>query len=329
MRINPKVESMIGWRLDFNKKTGSLAVRLFPVWLALLLLPLPDTPAQSSLPWTQVDSAGIYVQFHPPNRAVAEDLLAEAVVARREISEFLLYRPTIQVRVLLASDKEDFKNIVKERVPDWGGGVAIPSQGAIILFIPNAARWPKPLQAILRHEISHIFLYHALKGRVVPRWFDEGMAMYQSREWRPEEGLVLARALLFRTLIPLDSLRVNFPAHGGPASLAYQQSFSAINYIVDRYGEDTLKGLIFSLISRKSLDQAMIDEFGVGLPEFEERWTAWLKIRYRWLVLLSRPGVSLGLMTFLFLLAYVVVKLRNRKKLARWDREDKSLAGGQ
>jgi hypothetical protein len=275
-----------------------------------------------------VDTAGIYVQYHPPNRRAAEELLQEAVVARREVSEFLLYRPVVQVRVLLASDEDEFRQIVDERVPDWGGGIAIPSQGAIILFIPNMARWEKPLPAILRHEVAHIVLHHALKGQQMPRWFDEGMAMYQSREWRPEEGLIIAKALLLRTLIPLDSLRIDFPRYGGQASLAYQQSYSAVNYIVDRYGENGLKGLLFSLMSRKGFERALTDEFGVSLPEFEARWGAWLRVRYRWVVLLSRPGGYLGLMTFLFILAYVVVKLRNRRKLARWERDEKLSSGG-
>jgi hypothetical protein len=98
--------------------------------------------------------------------------------------------------------------------------------------------------------------------------------------------------------------------------------------MVDRYGEDGLKGFLFTLMAGTDFDRALTDEFGITLPEFEVRWSTWLRERYRWVVLLSRTEVYLGLLTLLFLLAFVIVKLRNRRKLARWEREEKLTSGG-
>jgi len=274
-------------------------------------------------PWSQVERDGIYVQYHPPNRLAARELLDEAVAARKAVVDFFLYKAPVNFRVLLTGDRAEFRRILGNKVPDWGGGIALPGRGAIILFMPNMASWEKPLPAILRHEITHLVLYQAMKGRHIPLWLNEGLAMYLSREWRPGEGFIVAKNLLFNSLIPLDELNYRFPDQRDRASLAYQLSYSAVSYMVEKYGEDGLKSLLFSLMAGKGFPAALREELGVDFAAFQSAWMAWLRHRYRWVTILAHPGFYLGLLTLLFLLSFIAVKFRNRRKVARWEREEK------
>ena len=56
---------------------------------------------------------------------------------------------------------------------------------------------------VFAHEFSHIALGRALAGVKVPVWLNEGLAIYEAREWTFSRISVLTRASLTDRLIPL------------------------------------------------------------------------------------------------------------------------------
>ena len=64
-----------------------------------------------------------------------------------------------------------------------GGGGGAGGPGRIVLFPARVDRYPDfGLDAVLRHELTHLFVDRAAAGGDVPRWFNEGLAMAVGRE---------------------------------------------------------------------------------------------------------------------------------------------------
>jgi hypothetical protein len=81
-----------------------------------------------------------------------------------------------------------------------------------------------------------------LSGEAVPNWFAEGVAQYQSNGarndiWDSHRDMVLRMAVLDDRLLSLDQMGV-FGKSSADAELLYNQGYSLVRYIADKYGED-------------------------------------------------------------------------------------------
>ena len=155
-----------------------------------------------------------------------------------------------------------------------------------------------------------------------PRWLDEGLAMYISHEWRLGRSVLVARALLFGSLIPLDEIsRVNTFAHP-QADLAYTESFLAVAFIVERFGESALSELVGELARSGDLDLAMGISLGMTYGEFLRQWNDEIVRRFNWISIISDPIVLWGFMLTLFVIVFILKRRHTRRMLKRWELQE-------
>ncbi len=122
------------------------------------------------------------------------------------------------------------------------------------------------------HELTHLIVDGLAKGNV-PRWFTEGLAQYE--EYRltgfqlpgPED--FGKRTYHFREL---DREFDRLPDQ----ALAYRQSFSAVEYLIQEYGEGKVKQILKTLSRGKDMEEALVSATGTGLGEFERNWHNWI-----------------------------------------------------
>jgi hypothetical protein len=222
-----------------------------------------------------------------------------------------------KTRIYLSSTQKDFDQLTREGVPDWGIGCALPNENIIVLKAPRIIGKNPDLRSLIAHEFSHILLHNLSfhEGRrVIPRWFDEGLAMFESREWKVGESMTLAWAVISNSLLPLTSMETSFPSNEKKARLAYTQSFSTIAYIIQEYGEEGLQILLANLSTSRDFEEALIKSFGSTLPEFEKDWMTHLKNNYNFLYILSDSGILWGVITLLFLITLIVKMSKIRRK---------------
>ncbi len=82
-------------------------------------------------------------------------------------------------------------------VPPWIAGYALDGRGPgqIVLLPARADRYPDfGLDAVLRHEVTHLLVGRRAGGGDLPRWFNEGLAMAVGRspDWGDSARLTLA-----------------------------------------------------------------------------------------------------------------------------------------
>jgi hypothetical protein len=74
-------------------------------------------------------------------------------------------------------------------------------------------------------------------------------------------------------LIPLETLHGSFMnMDQGTAQLAYAESYSAVKYLIDRYGMFAIQALLKDLSRQRDFAKAFEDRFFISYQEFQTAW---------------------------------------------------------
>src|SRR4029079_4418421 len=124
---------------------------------------------------------------------------------------------------------------------------------------------------VIPHELTHLVFDTAVKNsyHFPPRWLNEGIAVYLSQGYDASDRSAVERAARAGTLMPLVSLEGQFPTTAERFSLAYSESVSSIDHLVQQYGRDALVKLIRTYADGVTDDEAFKTAIGgdvAGLP---------------------------------------------------------------
>jgi|GEM_PF-833957 len=182
--------------------------------------------------------------------------------AYRVIGTRMDFYPEKPVTVILYNEKGFFD---VTRAPGWAGGlydgkIRLPIQGGV-------DGQEEVLKRVLHHEYVHA-LVHAITPRC-PRWLNEGLAVYFTEDEAElrEYGEKLGQA------IPLKFLEDRFPSGDTRAVLAaYLESYTAVAYLIDKYGLFRVKELLETLGRGESFDSAFQSVFYTSYSRFVNSW---------------------------------------------------------
>ena len=212
--------------------------------------------------------------------------------------------------------------------PGYAVGVAYPARGLVLLSLTAPETWEFPdLERVLTHELSHIALFRAVRGRSVPRWFVEGLAITQAGENDLTRVRTLWTATLSDQLLPLEALSGAFPSRPYAVNVAYAQSADLVDFLLSqKYGARSFRALLKSLREGSRFEDSVLASYHESLPSVERRWRRRLEERFSTLPLIfSGTGVWL-LATLLLVAAYVRRRRRHRSEIARMAEEESAQA---
>jgi len=183
---------------------------------------------------------------------LALNILEEAY---SEIGVKLNEFPRDAITVILYTGK-DFYDITQ--VPYWAGGIydgkiRIPLKG--IESHDSVA-----MRRTLFHEYSHALVFSITK--YCPLWVNEGLAVYLSGERRQIVG----------QRIPLGNLERSFPQDEQQGRLAYDESYSAVTYLVNSYGIYSFDVFLNELAKGRDIDTAFRTAFAITYADFKSTW---------------------------------------------------------
>jgi hypothetical protein len=127
---------------------------------------------------------------------------------------------------------------------------------------------------VIPHELTHLVFDTAARNpyHFPPRWLNEGLAVYLSQGYDPSDQGAVESAASAGTLIPLDGLTGQFPTSYTRFSLAYAESVSAVDYLIQEHGRDALVSLIRSYEQGRTDNEAFGTALGVDMTAFGEAW---------------------------------------------------------
>jgi tetratricopeptide (TPR) repeat protein len=178
--------------------------------------------------------------------------------------------------VILYSN-EDFTDILN--VPSWAAAIY---DGKIRIPFQYASMNIDELESIIRHELTHA-LIHRMAGNSVPAWIHEGIAQYKDGVDDTAVKEVLRQAIASNSLIPISYLKsgfVSFKEDKTKVQIAYAESLSFIEYLIDNYGFYTIIDMLNNFNNYSSIDELFTSVYRIDLTQLESGWIEQLKLEY-------------------------------------------------
>lgn len=260
----------------------------------------------------------------PAQLALARELAAEADRAVRWPG--LDWAAPDSLRLIIVRDGAALDSLTGGRAPHWGAAIALPAVRTIALRADGTE-----LRRILRHELAHLALHHAVRVRL-PLWFDEGYAGYAAGEWERLLALEVNLAVARGALPDLRALDGALRGRGAEVEAAYALAISAVAELARRNPSGTLDPLLARLRSGEGFDAAVLATTGLTPDRFQEAWQRATRRRYGLATWLLAGGGWLAVASIVLGL----VRFRRRADRARraaldegWEVEPEALAGSE
>lgn len=285
------------------------------------VLKLPPIPAG----FNSYDAGWVRFIYHPSSRERVQPLIAQAEAVRHDLTERLGFPVLTEVRVEVARTPGEMATFAPSGAPypEYAAGVAYSELGLVLLSLtPVHPGEEQDLGEVFRHELAHVALHDALNGQNVPRWFNEGFAVFASGESSFTRMKTLSMATVGGSLIPLHELERTFPDDETKAQVAYAQAVDVLRFLVRREDAHRFRALVSELREGKSFEQAVLDAYAVDLATLELEWRDDASRRYTFV-----PILLSGTFFWVIALALAVWAWRRRKRrdkltLQRWAREE-------
>ena len=170
------------------------------------------------------------------------------------------YTPEQKIRIEAYNDHADFA----VRISGLPGiGLLGVCFGDVVAFDTPKAQsgseynWSRTLW----HELAHVMTM-SISDNKVPRWFTEGLSVYEEKlarhEWGREMDLELFAALDQNLLLPLEDINKGFtrPKFPEQIMLTYYQSAKLMEFIAERFGFTAIVDLLAEFRRGSNLENA-------------------------------------------------------------------------
>mgnify|MGYP001817783563 FL=1 len=215
---------------------------------------------------------------------------------------------------------------VAKSAPEWIAGYAISDRGITVLFPDRTPSYPdSTFEELVLHEVGHVMVFRATGGSEVPRWFNEGLALFIGRPWRLEDHSRVTWALVSGRQVSLSDLEPYFHRTRESANHAYALAGAFVQDLVNREGPTAVAEILGAVNAGSSFPDAYLAVTGETLEEAEKDFWGRHTFLYRWIPIL---GSSATLWLLITALALVAFKRRRAKDLAireQWDEEERFL----
>jgi hypothetical protein len=298
-------------------------IKAVPAIVFFLLLFAPVASAGTGE--LRLENNRFVIRYIAGDERLAAELVRDSLRIRERVIADIGVDFAEKTEIRLSPTIEAFREAqpVGTWIPLWAAGVAYPEQNVIVLLSPRAIKGSRTnVVDVFAHEFSHIALGRALAGVKVPVWLNEGLAIYEAREWTFSRISVLTRASLTDRLIPLPVLTLSFPAEEEPAELAYAESFMFISFLINKVGRDAFHRLIRDYTRYGDLAGALRRGTGMNLADLEERWLVYLKLRVSWIPIITSFSTIWFIAAFIFVYGYARKKRQANRRLKEMEMEE-------
>jgi len=191
------------------------------------------------------------------------------------------YKLTRPVQIEAYPNHEDFA-VRTLGMPGLGAlGVTF---GYVVAMDSPSARPPGQWHwaSTMWHELSHVYALEMTNHRV-PRWFTEGLAVYEETAASPDWGDRLdpgaINAIKGKKLLPVADLDRGFmhPTYSDQVTVSYFQGGKICSYIAQEWGYDKLIAMLHDFGDKLTTPEVIEKELHMKPEDFDKKFLAWLE----------------------------------------------------
>jgi tetratricopeptide (TPR) repeat protein len=252
----------------------------YNVWIKNTLQ-LADTFKDYAL----IDRGKFRVILHEQEDALLNEYIHDlAAQAYQYLKTRYRHEPDIPIRVELYPDHADFS---VRSVGLAGVGLLGVCFGPVVAMDSPAARPRSAFNwgSTLWHELAHVF-HLSMTANRVPRWFSEGLAVYEERNARPGWGGDVTPdfllAYLDGQLLPVSQLNNGFvrPSYPEQVIHSYFQASLVFEFIEQRWGFDVIRASLNDYRDSKNPDTVLLQQLQLDSDALDAAFDDYLQTRY-------------------------------------------------
>ncbi|MEE4270433.1 MAG: hypothetical protein V2I67_02080 [Thermoanaerobaculales bacterium] len=231
--------------------------------------------------WHTYRTPHFVISYYDRVEPSLEKLASYAESSYDELAHKLNFQITKPIPLIAYATHAEFEqtNVIVGFIPEGVGAFASPVRNRMVLPVDLDDR---ELQALIQHELTHIFQYEIFfggrRGRMIyarpPLWFMEGMASYLGDDETSLDEMYM-RDASESDMVP----SITNPPGG---FLAYRYGHKVFEFIESEWGEDAVRDFIFSQRGNFGGNVARpVDKtFNLEVDEFDAAFRGWLRKRY-------------------------------------------------
>jgi len=231
--------------------------------------------------WRLIESHQVRVHYYGLDETFAHQILDSAQSTVTELEKRYRLDRGAPLAVWIYPSSEDFRGAQQPNSRESIAGASYPGFLLIAAVVPNGNS--REIGRVIPHEVSHQVLHQATENPFTypPLWFDEGMATHFQVGGTDGYMEMVVRAHRDEALFDLNSLNVSFPFLSAQATLAYATSWSALEFIETRWGDEGIAALIDEFASGVPYDDAIVNALGIDDGQLNDEWKAWISVQSR------------------------------------------------
>lgn len=242
-----------------------------------------DTPARTASfddgrhEWRELDGSGFTLYWYKGDDGFAGQLVDAGEEALELLAQDIGAAPERAIEVYIYGSTGDLQGSLI--YPDeWTGGVAFTEYSIVALGIsPGDLEWGLGAMA---HEMAHLVVHQVTMngyGVSLPTWLDEGLAMYAEGPLASSFATVLSSAVRQNRLDSVQSLSSSFPAATEAAYLAYAESYSLVDYLLERHGgQEGMVAYLSAIQGGSGYEEALQAVYGLTPAGLDLQWKSHL-----------------------------------------------------
>ncbi len=227
--------------------------------------------------WQALSSEKLALYWYRGDEDFGQALFDKAMEALDTLSREAGVTVAHQVKVFIYGSHSDLLGAIAEGAKEWTGGQAFPEMGVVVIGVaPANLAWG---QRAVAHELSHLVVHQMVDTPLgdLPRWLDEGLAMYAEGELEPSYRHALDWAIRGDQLITVRSLSSSFPTDSELAHLSYAQSYSLVEFILEQYGREKMARLLQVFAEGAYYDDGLQEVLGLDSQGLDAAWRKWVR----------------------------------------------------
>jgi hypothetical protein len=174
---------------------------------------------------------------------------------------------------------------------DWLDDVITHEYGHII-SIYSSLKAPPQIPEIRFGYFSHpneknrVEAIHSFPTEILPPWFTEGIAQYESSKngtdsWDSHRDMILRSLILSNSALSWDHMQA-FAGRGDDYEKTYNSGFALVKYISETYGYEKIPAMLraSSKVTRFNFDKSIREVLGISGKQLYTNWKKSLETHY-------------------------------------------------
>jgi hypothetical protein len=262
--------------------------------------------------WQELTAGPVRVHWYQGDSGFGSAATSAAAEALPKIQQQIGVEPPSPLDVYVYASTADLRSAVELAGREWLGGQARPELGVVLVAIPPGDSARLQMRRDIPHELTHLMTFVATTPNyeATPRWLDEGLATLNEGDPNSTQAIAVQDAAAQNRLLPLEKLCGLFSTDASTALLAYGESRSVMQQIINEYGSAGVQALLAAYRDGATCEGGVERALNTSLTGLEVKWRAQLQP-----IAPSNPTTatvtapSTGILPWLLLLAVIILPL--------------------